>query len=86
MGMLDDLIETALSAGLVETVVPEADGRDAYRLRTTPRQITVWVRPNGQFSGAMAQGEQLSLGQVVASVTTSRDRRTPDREQERSAI
>jgi len=69
--MLDDLIELAHAHGLVNTVALEPDGYVAYQLRASPRQITVWVRPDGRFSRASADGELLTLGQVMNSLVAA---------------
>ena len=71
MTMLDDLIELAHTHGLVHTVALDPDGYDAYQLRASPRRITVWVRPDGRFSRASADGELLTLGQVMNSLVAA---------------
>lgn len=63
--MIADLIELAHARDLVRGTWLEPDACDAYRLRALPRPITVWVRPDGRFSRAMADDELLTLGQVM---------------------
>jgi hypothetical protein len=54
MSLLDDLTEVAHASGLVARAWLDPDGCDAYELRAAPRPITVRVRPDGRFSGAVA--------------------------------
>ena len=63
-----DVIEFAHLHGLVLRAAQEPDGCDAYQLRALPRPVMVWVRPDGRFSRAAADGEVLTLGQVMNRV------------------
>lgn len=65
MSLIDDVIDLAHAHRLVIEAAPEPDGCDAYLLRTSPRPIGVWIRPDGRFSRAAADGEALTLGQVM---------------------
>ncbi len=77
MSMIADLIELAYRRNLVHDVRLEQDGSDAYVLRAWPDPITVFVRPDGRFSRALVDGEQLTLGQVLHNL----NRRPCEREQ-----
>ena len=63
-----DAIEFAHLHRLVISATQEPDGCDAYLLRASPRPIGVWVRADGRFSRAVADGQPLTLGQVMSRV------------------
>ena len=71
MAMIDDLIDLAHAEGLVHSTAREPDGCDAYHLLVLPRRLTVWVRPDGRFSRAAADGEPLTLGLVMKSLVAA---------------
>jgi hypothetical protein len=64
MTLLYDLVDLAHRHDLVRTVTAEPDGCDFYELRTAD-PISVRIRPDGRFSNAVADGEFVSLGQVM---------------------
>ena len=68
MTLIDDVIETAHTHGLVHATWREADGRDGYTLRAWPRPVTVWVLEDGRFARALSDGKQLTLGQVMSAL------------------
>ena len=77
MGMIDDVIELAHTEGLVRSTTLGPDGCDGYDISASPGPITVWVRPDGRFSRATADGELITLGQVMKGLVAATIPQTP---------
>ena len=72
MTLLFDLIDLAHRHDLVRTVTDEPDGCDSYEL-STAEPVLVRIRPDGRFSSAIADGEFVTLGQVMRRVLAEID-------------